>query len=64
MPLEEIAGILNLDTGTVKAHLFRAMGKLREELRDLYTAGTDRNDAPKLIGSEGAQIREGKRGET
>jgi RNA polymerase sigma-70 factor (ECF subfamily) len=34
--LEEIAEILKLDTGTVKAHLFRALGKLREELRDLY----------------------------
>jgi RNA polymerase sigma-70 factor, ECF subfamily len=34
--LDEIAEILKLDTGTVKAHLFRALGKLREELRDLY----------------------------
>jgi len=29
--------VLNLDVGTVKAHLFRAIGKLRIELRDLYT---------------------------
>ncbi len=36
MPLEEIAGVLKLDTGTVKAHLSRATAKLREELRDLY----------------------------
>jgi RNA polymerase sigma-70 factor, ECF subfamily len=34
--LDEIAEILKIDTGTVKAHLFRAMAKLREELRDLY----------------------------
>lgn len=36
LPLEEIAGILKLDVGTVKAHLFRAIAKLREELKDLY----------------------------
>jgi RNA polymerase sigma-70 factor, ECF subfamily len=34
--LEEIAGILGLDVGTVKAHLARAIRKLRDELRDLY----------------------------
>lgn len=34
--LAEIAEILDLDIGTVKAHLFRAMEKLREELHDLY----------------------------
>ena len=34
--LEEIAGSLRLDTGTVKSHLARALVKLREELRDLY----------------------------
>lgn len=34
--LEEIADILNLDVGTVKAHLFRAVQKLRDELQDLY----------------------------
>ncbi len=38
MPLEDIAEVLKLDVGTVKAHLFRAIGKLREELKDLYTA--------------------------
>jgi RNA polymerase sigma-70 factor (ECF subfamily) len=38
MPLEEIADVLNLDIGTVKAHLFRAVAKLREELKDLYYA--------------------------
>ncbi len=37
MALEEIADVLTLDTGTVKAHLFRAVTKLREELKDLYT---------------------------
>ena len=34
--LAEIAGILELDVGTVKVHLFRAVEKLREELHDLY----------------------------
>jgi len=34
--LEEIGSILGLDTGTVKAHMFRAVSKLRAELRDLY----------------------------
>jgi RNA polymerase sigma-70 factor (ECF subfamily) len=34
--LEEIGEILGLDVGTVKAHMARAVRKLREELRDLY----------------------------
>ena len=34
--LADIAGILELDIGTVKVHLFRAIEKLREELHDLY----------------------------
>lgn len=34
--LAEIAEILELDVGTVKVHLFRAVEKLREELHDLY----------------------------
>src|SRR5947207_489820 len=34
--LDEIAEILGLDTGTVKAHLARAVVRLREELKDLY----------------------------
>jgi RNA polymerase sigma-70 factor (ECF subfamily) len=34
--LEEIGTILGLDVGTVKAHMARALKKLREELRDLY----------------------------
>ena len=34
--LAEIAEILDLDVGTVKVHLFRAVEKLREELHDLY----------------------------
>lgn len=38
MALDEIAAVLNLDAGTVKAHLFRAITKLREELKDLYGA--------------------------
>ena len=40
LPLEEIASILNLDIGTVKVHLFRALAKLREELKDLYRRQT------------------------
>lgn len=36
MVLEEIADVLKLDVGTVKAHLFRAIAKLRGELKDLY----------------------------
>jgi RNA polymerase sigma-70 factor (ECF subfamily) len=36
LSLAEIGEILNLDVGTVKAHLFRALTKLREELKDLY----------------------------
>jgi RNA polymerase sigma-70 factor (ECF subfamily) len=38
MPLEDIAEVLRLDVGTVKAHLFRALTKMREELKDLYQA--------------------------
>jgi len=34
--LAEIAEVLDLDVGTVKVHLFRAIEKLREELHDLY----------------------------
>ena len=34
--LAEIAEVLDLDIGTVKVHLFRALQKLREELHDLY----------------------------
>ena len=36
MSLEEIGTILGLDVGTVKAHMFRAVNKLRVDLRDLY----------------------------
>lgn len=36
MSLEEIAGTLGLDVGTVKAHMSRALAKMREELKDLY----------------------------
>lgn len=38
LALEEISVVLKLDLGTVKAHLFRATQKLREELKDLYFA--------------------------
>jgi RNA polymerase sigma-70 factor, ECF subfamily len=36
LSFEEIARMMDLDTGTVKAHMARAIKKLREELRDLY----------------------------
>jgi len=36
MSLEEIGHVLGVDSGTVKAHMFRAVSKMREELRDLY----------------------------
>ena len=36
MSLEEIGNLLGLDVGTVKAHMFRAVTKLRGELRDIY----------------------------
>ena len=36
MSLEQIGSHLGLDVGTVKVHMFRAVAKLREELRDLY----------------------------
>jgi DNA-directed RNA polymerase specialized sigma24 family protein len=36
MSLEEIATTLGLDVGTVKAHMSRALAKMREELKDLY----------------------------
>lgn len=36
--LDEIARILDLDKGSVKSHMFRAISKLREELKDLYEA--------------------------
>ncbi|MCC7174245.1 MAG: RNA polymerase sigma factor [Bryobacterales bacterium] len=34
--LEDIARLLGLDVGTVKAHLARALAKLRTQLKDLY----------------------------
>lgn len=34
--LDEIAELLGLDVGTVKAHMARALAKLREDLKDLY----------------------------
>ena len=36
LTMEEIAAALDLDSGTVKAHMHRAVTKLRVELRDLY----------------------------
>jgi RNA polymerase sigma-70 factor (ECF subfamily) len=41
--LEEIAEILQLDVGTVKAHMARAVSKLRGLLKDLY--GVERTPA-------------------
>lgn len=34
--IEEIADMLQLDSGSVKSHMFRATSKLRAELEDLY----------------------------
>jgi RNA polymerase sigma-70 factor (ECF subfamily) len=42
MPIEDIAKVLKLEEGTVKAHLFRAIAKMREELRDLYVPRGER----------------------
>jgi RNA polymerase sigma-70 factor (ECF subfamily) len=36
LSLDEIGAMLGLDTGTVKAHMARAVAKLREELREFY----------------------------
>lgn len=41
LSLDEIATLLGLDVGTVKAHMARALAKLREDLRDLYEARRD-----------------------
>jgi len=38
LTIEEIAEVLDLDPGTVKAHMHRAVQKLRVDLRDLYGA--------------------------
>jgi RNA polymerase sigma-70 factor (ECF subfamily) len=40
LSLEEIGNLLELDIGTVKAHMHRAIVKLRHELRDLYGGRT------------------------
>ncbi len=36
LPLQEIGALLGLETGTVKAHLHRAVTTLRRELADVY----------------------------
>jgi RNA polymerase sigma-70 factor (ECF subfamily) len=36
LSLAEIAELLGMEVGTVKAHLFRALERLRNELKDLY----------------------------
>ena len=59
--LEEIAEILDLDVGTVKAHMARALSKLRGLLKDLYgmsrsldeprpRADEARDPAPRTLG--------------
>ena len=40
MPLEEIALALGRELGTVKAHLFRAVGTVRKRMRDAYGPDT------------------------
>ncbi len=39
LPLEEIALALGTETGTVKAHLFRAVGTVRKRMRKPYGLG-------------------------
>lgn len=41
--LDEIGHLLDLDTGTVKAHMARAVAKLRDELKDLYQLRRERS---------------------
>jgi RNA polymerase sigma-70 factor (ECF subfamily) len=40
MPLEEIAVALGMESGTVKAHLFRAVGTVRKRMGKQYGLGT------------------------
>ena len=40
--LDEIAEILDVDLGTVKAHMARAVAKMRGQLKDLYFASRSR----------------------
>ena len=40
LPLHEIAVALDMETGTVKAHLFRAVGAVRKRMRNPYGSGT------------------------
>ncbi len=40
MPLEEIALALGMEPGTVKAHLFRAVGRVRKRMRKPYGVHT------------------------
>lgn len=42
--LEEIAGLLGLRAGTVRAHLFRAIHKIRKELAEWVTARQGNSD--------------------
>jgi RNA polymerase sigma-70 factor (ECF subfamily) len=44
LPLEEIAEHLGLRSGTVRAHLFRAIHKIRKELAGWRAPGTQGND--------------------
>jgi RNA polymerase sigma-70 factor (ECF subfamily) len=44
--LEEIAEIMGLELGTVKAHMARALAKLRDLLRDLYSKTEGRRRVP------------------
>ena len=40
LPLDKIALALGTETGTVKAHLFRAVGTVRKQMRQPYGPGT------------------------
>jgi RNA polymerase sigma-70 factor (ECF subfamily) len=50
--LKEIAEILDLDLGTVKAHLARALAKLRRELHDLYFGPASPRDGRNANGAK------------
>jgi RNA polymerase sigma-70 factor (ECF subfamily) len=48
LSLEDIAGHLGLRPGTVRAHLFRAVHKVRRELSEWRTRGSSGNTVPEV----------------
>ena len=45
LPIKEIAGIMDCSPGAVKAHIFHATRKLREQLKSRWRPGTDQASA-------------------